>query len=34
MLLAVATEEAREAAQETGADARLAEMLTQVSAGT
>ena len=34
MLLEAAIEEAREAAQEVGTDARLAEMLTQVSAGT
>jgi ADP-ribosyl-[dinitrogen reductase] hydrolase len=34
MLLEAATEEAREAAQEATTDARLAEMLTQVSAGT
>lgn len=34
MLLAAAAEEARKAAQEVGTDARLAEMLTQVSAGT
>ena len=34
MLLEAAAEEAREAAQEVGTDARLAEMLTQVSAGT
>ena len=34
MLLEAAAEEAREAAQEVTTDARLAEMLTQVSAGT
>jgi ADP-ribosylglycohydrolase/tetratricopeptide (TPR) repeat protein len=34
MLLAVAVEEAREAAQAVATEARLAEMLTQVSAGT
>jgi ADP-ribosylglycohydrolase len=34
MLLAAAAEEAREAAQAVATDARLAEMLTQVSAGT
>ncbi len=34
MLLAAAAEEAREAAQEVTTEARLAEMLTQVSAGT
>ena len=34
MLLAAAAEEAREAAQEVVTDARLAEMLTQVSTGT
>ncbi len=34
MLLAAAAEEAREAAQPVTTDARLAEMLTQVSAGT
>ena len=34
LLLATAAEEAREAAQELTTDARLAEMLTQVSAGT
>jgi len=34
MLLAAATEEARQAAQAVTTDARLAEMLTQVSAGT
>jgi len=34
MLLEAAAEEAREAAQEIGTEARLAEMLTQVSAGT
>ena len=34
MLLAAAIEEAPQAAQEAGANARLAEMLTQVSAGT
>jgi ADP-ribosylglycohydrolase len=34
MLLAAAAEEAREAAQEVATDARLADMLTQVSAGT
>ena len=34
MLLEAAAEEAREASQEVTTDARLAEMLTQVSAGT
>jgi ADP-ribosylglycohydrolase/tetratricopeptide (TPR) repeat protein len=34
LLLAVATDEAREAAQAVATDARLAEMLTEVSAGT
>ena len=34
MLLEAAVEEARQAAQEVATDARLAEMLTQVSAGT
>jgi ADP-ribosylglycohydrolase len=34
LLLAVAAEEAREAAQAVGTEARLAEMLAQVSAGT